>query len=404
VGKRVSARNTADVRFCAPAAGPIRRARKPPAGAGRRRRVLTAGTAVVLALLALAGGRMSVGRSASAAPVALGPVGDPVGPSREPHGAQLLGSPAVGRSGGGSPAPSGDTSAGRTDARPADVTIVAAGDLACPAALPRSTRQCQQWATSDLTLALHPDAVLPLGDNAYESGSATEFRTGYAPSWGRLDRIAHPVPGNHEYGYTGATGAPSGAAGYFGYFGERSHPLQPGCRAQCDSWYSWNLGDWHLIALDSQCDEIGGCSPGDRQYEWLVADLATAGQRCVLAYWHIPVFSSSQDHQPDMQAIYRLLDQQGVDVVLNGHGHFYERFAAQDAAGRADPDGVTQFVVGTGGRSFFPVLSTPAVNSRALVADTFGVLRMMLRSDGYRWAFEPVGRSGARDQGTARCH
>jgi len=296
-------------------------------------------------------------------------------------------------------------SAGRPGTRPADVTIVAAGDIACAATMRPGPARCQQRATSDLAIRLHPDAVLPLGDNAYESGTLADFRTSYAPTWGRLDPIAHPVPGNHEYGYTGPIGAPSGAAGYFRYFGRRSHPLQPTCSISCDSWYSWELGGWHLIALDSQCDEIGGCDPGDPQYDWLAADLRSTGKRCVLAYWHIPLFSSSQDHQPDMQAIYRLLEDRGTDVVLNGHGHFYERFGPQDETGRADPiGGITEFVVGTGGRSFFPVLATPAGNSRAVIADTFGVLAMTLAADGYRWAFHPVGGRGRADEGAARCH
>ena len=373
--------------------GPVRRARNPadPAAAARRVGLLCCCALALLGLVKV-GGQAVVGGAvaAGAAPAAAGPNGT------EQHGAQLLSSPP-------NPPPAVQP-AGRTAAPAADVTIVAAGDIVCPPGLRTGRRQCQQQATADLARALDPDAVLPLGDNVYETGTSAEFRRGYAPTWGRLKSISYPVPGNHEYGYTGGSGAPSGAQGYFSYFGDRSHPLQPGCRSQCDSWYSYNLGNWHLIALDSQCAEVGGCGPGDRQYQWLARDLAAARQRCVLAYWHIPLFSSSLDHQPDMQPIFRLLHEQGADVVLTSHGHFYERFAPQDESGRADPRGMAQFVVGTGGRSFFPVLATRAANSRVLIADTFGVLQMTLRTDSYSWAFEPVGRSAARDRGTARCH
>jgi len=297
------------------------------------------------------------------------------------------------------------TSSTTTTTSSGDPVIVAGGDIACGAPATPTATTCQQTATADLAVAQHPDALLPLGDDQYELGSQSDYQTVYAPSWGRLFSISHPVPGNHEYGYIGSSIQPTGGQGYFTYFGDRSHPLQPGCTSQCTSWYSWDIGGWHLVALDSQCGEVGGCGPGTPQFQWLLSDLNATTARCVLAYWHIPIFSSSQDHQPDMSPIFQLLYAKGADVVLNGHAHFYERFAPQDAAGNPDPArGLTQFVVGTGGRSFFPVLAIPAPNSRVLIADTFGVLRLRLRPGSYQWSFLPVSRHGRSDSGTARCH
>lgn len=286
-------------------------------------------------------------------------------------------------------------------------TIVAAGDITCTQGSTPTATSCQQQATSDLAIALRPTAVLPLGDDQYELGSLSDFQTMYDPSWGRLNAIAHPVPGNHEYGYIGTSVQPTGGTGYFTYYGDRSHPLQPGCTSLCTSWYSYDIGSWHVVALDSQCGVIGGCNPGNPEYSWLQQDLAAHPAQCTLAYWHIPIYSSSHDRQPDMQAIYQLLYTKGADVVLTGHAHFYERFAPQDAYNTAQPNGVREFVVGTGGRSFFAISSTPQANSEARVANTFGVLQMTLSAGSYSWRFVPVGGGGggqALDSGTAACH
>jgi len=286
-----------------------------------------------------------------------------------------------------------------------DPMIVAAGDIACTAGKAATATSCQQQATSDLALSLHPDAVLPLGDDQYELGSLSDFQTIYDPTWGRLNAIAHPVPGNHEYGYIGTDIQPTGGTGYFTYFGDRAHPLDPGCTTLCKSWYSYNIGTWHLIALDSQCGVVGGCNPGNAQYQWLLSDLNANPNKCTLAYWHIPIYSSSQDHQPDMQSIYTLLYNKGADVVLTGHAHFYERFDPQDGAGNADPaKGVAQFIVGSGGRNFFSIRPTPAANSAARIANTFGVLQMTLSDGSYSWNFVPSNTGGLTDSGTASCH
>jgi hypothetical protein len=288
-----------------------------------------------------------------------------------------------------------------------DPVIAAAGDIACTAGKTVTASSCQQQGTSNLLVNLHPDAVLPLGDDQYETGELSDFQSVYDPSWGRLNGVVRPIPGNHEWGYIGTAVTPTGGQGYFSYFGDKATPLQPGCSVNCTSWYSWDIGSWHMIALDSQCPAIsGGCSTTSPEAKWLKSDLAAHPNQCTLAYWHIPVFSSSQDHQPDMTNMLQILYNAGADVVLNGHAHFYERFAPQTPQGTADPArGITEFIAGTGGKSFFPTRSTPAANSVVSNNTTFGVLKMTLHAGSYDWQFVPEpGSSGFTDSGTGSCH
>ena len=328
--------------------------------------------------------------SPTGTPTSASPTSSPTSPS--PTGTPTSASPTSSPT---SPSPTGT----------GDPTIVAAGDIACKQGALPTASNCQQQATSDLAVALAPSALLPLGDNQYELGSLSDYRAMYAPSWGRLDSIARPVPGNHEYGYIGSAVQPTGGTGYFTYFGNRSHPLQPGCSTLCTSWYSYDVGDWHLIALDSQCGVIGGCNSGNPEYNWLANDLKSHSNACTLAYWHIPIYSSSHDRQPDMANMYKLLYEHGADVVLNGHAHFYERFAPQDSAGNLDrAGGIREFLVGTGGRSFFNISATPQANSEVRIANTFGVLEMTLHPNAYSWRFVPVPGSTSTDSGSATCH
>src|SRR5207245_4759418 len=133
---------------------------------------------------------------------------------------------------------------------------------------------------ADLLMALHPDVVLDLGDNAYGSGSLTQYQDSYDPSWGRLKAVTRPVPGNHEY-------LTHGAAGYFAYFGAAAGDPTAG-------YYSYDVGAWHMVALNSNCSAVGGCQQGSAQESWLRADLAAHPAACTLAYWHQPRFSSGE--------------------------------------------------------------------------------------------------------------
>jgi hypothetical protein len=253
--------------------------------------------------------------------------------------------------------------------------LLAAGDIAsCSSDGDEATA-----ALLDGLVADHPDAVVAaLGDNAYESGSAAEYARCYGPTWGRFKDRTRPAVGNHEE-------ATPGAAGYRGYFG-----VGP------ESWYSYELGTWHVVVLDSNCGVVG-CAAGGEQERWLRADLAAHPARCTLAYWHHPRFSSGSVHGSDgsVDPLFKALADGGAEVVLSGHEHNYERFAP---AG-----GVREFVVGTGGRSHYPFAS-PVAGSEVRNADTFGVLALTLRGDGYDWQFVPVAGGSFSDRGSEGCH
>jgi len=234
--------------------------------------------------------------------------------------------------------------------------------------------------------------VFTVGDNVYERGSADEFRDCYEPSWGRHRDRTRPAPGNHDWGTPGL-------AGYRGYFGETA--AGPGGA----SWYSYELGAWHVIVLDSECDEVDGCGPASPQGLWLAADLAASQASCTIAIFHIPRFSSGDQHgnEPDMDSFWRPLYAAGVDVIVNGHDHDYERFAPQDPDGREDRvNGIRQFVVGTGGTALRG-FDSPVANSELRSADFHGVIAFTLHDRSYDWVFTAAG-STFRDGGTAHCH
>jgi acid phosphatase type 7 len=285
----------------------------------------------------------------------------------------------------------GDTSASATapsTASPATgqrlTTLLAAGDIASCA----SDGDEQTAALLD-TL---PGTILTLGDTVYDDGAASQFARCYVPSWGRFRDRTYPIPGNHDY-HT------AGASGYFGFFGPRAG--QPG-----KGWYSFDLGRWHLVALNSNCDEVGGCQPGSEQERWLRADLAAHPVRCTLAFWHHPRFSSGTTHgsDPAVGGLWLALYQAGAEVVLVGHEHNYERFAPLDPVGGVDQArGVREFVVGTGGRSHYP-FGSPLAGSEARNSDSFGVLELQLRRAGYSWRFLPAPSGSFQDSGSASCH
>jgi len=271
-----------------------------------------------------------------------------------------------------------------------DPVVAAAGDIACEGDRLVTDAGCHHQATSDLLVRLRPTAVLALGDNQYERGQLSSFRNAYERTWGRLKAITRPVPGNHEY--------LSGGSAYFDYFGAAAGDPAKG-------YYSFDLGAWHLIALNSQCSWVsGGCGPGSPQERWLRADLAAHRNACTLAYWHEPRFSSGQHGgNPRYDAFWRALYQAGADVVLSAHDHDYERFAPQDPEGRPDANrGIRQFVAGTGGKNHYRFKAAQA-NSQVRNGDTFGVLELTLRPSGYSWRFVPEPGKSFTDSGSAPC-
>jgi acid phosphatase type 7 len=266
-----------------------------------------------------------------------------------------------------------------------DQTVVAAGDIV----------DCGNLSGSEATAKLLdkiPGTVLPIGDLAYPDGSDRNFHDCYDKTWGRHKARTRPTPGNHEY-------RTRGAAGYFNYFGKTAGQLGQG-------YYSFDLGGWHIISLNSQCSDAGGCQTGSPQEQWLRADLKQNSSKCILAYWHVPLFSSGSGHgnDPSVKAFWQDLYASGADIVLNGHDHDYERFAPQNPDGIADAKwGIREFVVGTGGknqRGFRRPLPTTEVRSDK----TFGVLKLSLHANSYEWEFVPVEGGQFKDSGSGECH
>ncbi len=260
--------------------------------------------------------------------------------------------------------------------------------------------RCHQLATSNLLVNAGLTAVLALGDLQYYCGALGAFIYSYDPSWGRVKAITYPAPGNHEYQLSGGYDCAAGGQGYFSYWGTAAGDPSHG-------YYSFDIGTWHLVSLNSNCDEIGGCGPGSTEERWLRADLAAhEGARCTLAYWHHPPFSSrvTQGGAPMTMALLQDLYAAGVELLLNGHEHNYERFAPQTPAGAADPArGIREFVVGTGGADLRP-FGAPIGNSEVRQNDTYGVLELTLLPTSYAWQFIPEAGGTFTDSGSTACH
>jgi hypothetical protein len=274
---------------------------------------------------------------------------------------------------------------GLQTARESDPVLVGAGDIADCADISGAE------ATAKLLDAI-PGTVFTAGDNAYEEGTAEQFAKCYDPTWGRHKARTRPSVGNHEFHSGGATP-------YFNYFGTVAGDPKKG-------FYSYELGTWHIIVLNSECLEIGGCQSGSVEEQWLSADLRQHPSVCTLAYWHKPLFSSGARHgnDPEIKPFWSDLYAARVAVVINGHDHDYERFAPQDPDGMADGShGIREFVVGTGGKNHRP-FAAPKANSELRNADTFGVLKLVLRPRGYDWQFIPESGKSFTDSGSDECH
>jgi calcineurin-like phosphoesterase family protein len=258
-----------------------------------------------------------------------------------------------------------------------DATLVGAGDIVkCNAPEGELTARLLDRTSG---------TVVSLGDNVYPNATAELLAQCYTPTWGRhLGRMI-AAPGNHEWEV--ASGAP-----FFAYFGAAAGPSGLG-------YFSTTVGAWHVVVLNSNV----AANVGSAQYEWLKADLAAAPSACTIALWHHPLFSSGLNgNSPQMRDSWRLLYSAGADLVLNGHDHDYERFAPQDADGRADPRGIREFVVGTGGASLYDRVS-PKPNAEAWENRTFGVLQLTLKATGYDWRFVPIDGQSYTDAGSGAC-
>ena len=261
--------------------------------------------------------------------------------------------------------------------------LVGAGDIA----------RCPTKNGAEKTASLLDNisgTVFTTGDNAYSSGTTSEFDRCYDPTWGRHKARTRPTAGNHDYGTTDAVP-------YFTYFGASAGNIGEG-------YYSYNIGSWRAIAINSNCGDIGGCETSSAQYQWLANELSANPSVCTVAYWHHPRFTiGPHDDEVDMDDIWNLLFSQGVDVVVTGHDHNYQRWTPMNGAGSADTNGIRQFVVGTGGRS----LTTPDRSNPLVEADdhsAFGVIKLSLFDGGYNWDFVPVAGESFTDSGSSSCH
>jgi 3',5'-cyclic AMP phosphodiesterase CpdA len=272
--------------------------------------------------------------------------------------------------------------AGSVSSEPAEPAVmIGAGDIAgCESDGDRLTAEI---------LDTIPGTIFTTGDHAYPTGTFQQFRDCYDRAWGRHKARTRPSPGNHDY-------MTPGARPYYNYFGAAAGQSGRG-------YYSYSLGSWHIIVLNSEIQTRRG-SPQER---WLRAELAANTNRCVLAYWHRPLFSSVREerrYRTDILPLWTALYDAGADVVLNGHDHVYERFARQDPAGKVDEErGIRQFIVGTGGRSLYP-FGDPAANSEARTNETYGLLKLTLHEDRYDWEFVTPPGAPFSDSGTTNCH
>jgi hypothetical protein len=260
--------------------------------------------------------------------------------------------------------------------------VLAAGDIAdCPAN--------HHIAVANL-LKTQPGPFLALGDIAYPNGRLTDFQSCYDPYFGSEKSRTYPVPGNHEYD----TGS---AAGYLTYFGSRAAP-------HGTTWYSFDVGNFHFVVLDSDCSNVGGCGVGSAQYTWLQADLAASTTPCLIAAFHHTPWSSGNGYSTPstIKPFMGLLLREGADAILAGHMHSYERFARMNENGQLDSTGFRTFVAATGGDGQF-ALGPPVTGSEARQTGTYGLLRLDLATNGYSWKFLPVAGSTWTDSGTDHC-
>ena len=267
------------------------------------------------------------------------------------------------------------------------VVVLAAGDIA--------SSDPHDVDTAALIAARGDASVLSLGDNAYSSGTLSEFNQYYQPTWGAFKNRTRPVPGNHEY-------RTSNAAGYYSYFGTAAGSPSKG-------YYSYDVGNWHLIALNTNgenaCETIG-CGAGSAQEQWLRQDLAASSKPCTLAYWHHPRWSSGEHgNAPAVGALWQALYDAGAEIILVGHDHDYERLKPLAPSGAVDnAAGIVQFVVGTGGRDLRGFDAAALTTTAKRDGSTWGVLQLKLFADRAEYQFVPIAGQTFTDTGVIQCH
>ena len=258
---------------------------------------------------------------------------------------------------------------------------------------------CRQRQTSDLLLRTDLTRILIPGDTQYERGELGAYRVSFDPTWGRLKPLIRPVPGNHEY-------ETLGAAGYFDYFnGEGQYDGPAGKRDE--GYYSFDVGTWHIVGLNSECLNVAGfCGPQSRQARWLREDLLRNRRPCTLGFWHGPRFTSGRfsEERESVLPFWDALYVADGDLVVNGHEHFYERFAPQTPHGIPDARrGLRQFIAGMGGRGHHDFVRVER-NSEFRDNQTLGVLMLTLKARGYDWQLVRAPGGSVIDSGSGVCH
>jgi acid phosphatase type 7 len=298
------------------------------------------------------------------------------------------------------------------------MTIVGAGDIA----------ECSPDNHAQDTAALLaniPGTVLPLGDNAYPNGTRTQYANCYdnyklsdgsvfdaarTSWWGQYKARTMPVLGNHEY-HSSTVAQP-----YFDYFSALNGFKQPRAPVPNTSanpgltsgkgYYSYDRGSWHIVALNSNCNKVGGCERTSTQGKWLQNNLTnTTNKQCTLAYFHHPLFSTGSNvTNPNVKPLWQILYNNGADVIVNGHAHRYERYAPLTPRGKIDfQNGIRQFVAGTGGApGGSEVQQAPGVEE--VKTGTPGVLKLDLSVGSYSWEFVPIAGQTFTDSGNGSCH
>jgi hypothetical protein len=310
-----------------------------------------------------------------------------------------------------------------------DILVRTAGDIACDPLDSNfnngigTAKKCKQMATSNLLTGA--DTVFALGDTQYVCAGTAAFQQAYDPSWGRFKAITWAIPADQEYTTRGGTDCTTGAAGYYAYFGNRggsttATPLPGVSQSTIPGVYSFNLPEgctpgaggnctWHIVGLNSECNQVGGCANGDPMETWLEEDLDNNNwSECTAVMFHLPRFSSKLNAahpiNPSLLDLWQDFVTDGVEFVLGGNNHYYERFAPQDALGNADPNGTVQWVVGTGGKSHGKIAppGSRLPNSETGQDTDYGVLELTLQNGGYAWDYLPIAGSFA-DTGSREC-
>ncbi len=268
-----------------------------------------------------------------------------------------------------------------------DPVLVGAGDIG-------DCARPQRFATGRIITGIDGQ-VFTAGDNVQTSGAIENYADCLHPAWGGLRSRIRPVPGNHDWH---AVYVPDNLSGYFGYYGTAANAPGP-------SYYSYDLpdSDWHVVNLDTQCSMVGGCEAGSPQESWLRADLAANSAKNVVVVWHEPRFSSGVTSLVELGDMYHTMYEFGVDLLIQGHDHFYERTAPMDPTGQIDQTfGIRQFTVGTGGAPLQTY--SPRLGSNETGSATHGVLKLTLHPASYHWVFLPIAGQGFIDSGSGSVH